>query len=154
MSDELDDELPHIESCPQKTDPTADCACEVNGVYRICVVCRQQFSKDEVRGIDKCDGCGTTMPPIHPSGFVDVRIHWYELQMLSCWAEKFVLTYERYHPQMKDALYAMTEQLELQHPFKHPLTVARQLGEMLQRNPSMTLDDDSIKPIMPKGSLQ
>lgn len=145
---------PHIDECPTKTDPTADCTCEVNGVYGMCPICRRQFSREEITGHESCPSCGGQMPPLHPSGFVEVKVHWFELQVLCSWAEKYALSWQMPHPELKDAVYAITEQLENQHPLKHRLTIARQLGEAAAANPNLTFEDSEIKPIMPKGLLQ
>ena len=146
-------ETDHIEECPRKNDAQAECKCEINGVFCVCVVCRRSYSKVEVKDMDVCPDCGVGIKPILPSDGANVRINWAELRALSSWAEAYALAYQGQYPDMLRAVYAITHELEQQFPLKPPLTVGREIGIMKELNPLMPIHGQ-IEPVMPKWRLQ
>lgn len=142
----------HIFECPQREDATAECKCEVNGVYCICIICRRPFSKAEVWNSGECPECGTKFKPLWAGGLCDVKIHWHELQSLACWAEQYGAAFSEQCPDIKKAIYAITQEIEAQHPMNSPLTLGRELGIIGQTKPVWPAGN--VEPIPPKTRLQ
>lgn len=147
---------PHQSECPQVVDVTASCTCGDNGgFYARCIVCRRAFTKPEIAEQETCPECGTTFKPIHPHYDTTARINWIELQTLACWAEQFAVAYSEQLPDMKKAVYAITQELEMQHPMKPPLTLGRELG-ILKQGPQgiLVTNVGNVEPVPPKIRLQ
>lgn len=150
----MDEDAPeHILECPQNSDPQAECKCEVNGVYARCIVCRVSFAKSDIFGMRECPECRTILTPMHPNGDTTVKVHWLELQTLACWAEQLAAHYGDVSPDMKKAVYAITHELEVQHPMNSPLTVGRELGLLREKTPTIE-SYGKIDAIAPKIRLQ
>ena len=145
-------QIDHIEECPQRLDSGAECKCEVNGVFCICVVCRRPYSKAEVRDMETCAECGVGIKPMLPNDNAKVSINWAELRMLAYWAEAYAVAYQQY-PDMLKAVYAITQEIECQHPMKSPLTAGRELGIMKEKNPLLPIHGQ-VEPVPPKWRLQ
>ena len=143
----------HVEGCPRKLDAQAECGCEVNGIFCVCVVCRRPYSKAEVGDMETCLECGVGIKPMLPRDNVAISINWAELKILSNWAEAYALAYQAHYPDMLKAVYAITNEMENQHIFKAPLTTARELGVMKEKNPLMPIQGP-LEPIPPRWRLQ
>lgn len=90
---------------------------------------------------------------MHPSSNVEVKVHWRELQTLAVWAEHYAAAFAEQYPDMQRALYAITHELEIQHPFHSPLTIGRELGIMIEKG-SFVTKQGNIEPVLPKARLQ
>lgn len=144
----------HIPDCPQKTDPEKNCICVVDGVFCRCIICRRPFDKAEALAwTGRCPECGTDFRPLHPSQNVNVKVNWLELQTICCWAEQYAAHFSLQMPDMRKALYSITDEIEQQHPLNAPLTVARELGQIKERRPDLPLIGN-IEPVPPKWRLQ
>ena len=147
----------HILECPQRVDPTAQCECELDGVYCRCIICRTSFSKKEFdHSTTRCPECGTQMNAVLARGQVSVTAIWAELRCLAVWAESFAAAYSGQNPDMLKAVYAITAELEAQHPLHSPLTVGRELGLLPEATQALyvTGSRTGIQPILPKSRLQ
>lgn len=154
MDDEDERKPPeHFYECPQRTDADAECKCEVNGIFCVCIICRRSFAKTEVWDLGRCPECQTTLKPMHPSAEVSVKVHWLELQTLACWAEQFAAMHSETCPDMKKAIYAITHEIETQYPLHAPLTLGRELGIMREKSPIVT-NIGNVEPVPPKFRLQ
>lgn len=155
MSDEEAEGPPeHISECPQKDDPTAECKCEINGVFCRCIVCRRTFAKNEVWNHGSCPECGTVFKPMFAAyKDVTIKVHWAELQTLACWAEQYAAAYSVQAPDMLRAVYAITHELEIQHPMNSSLTMGRELGIAREKSPIIGAVGN-IEPVPPKFRLQ
>ena len=143
----------HIEECPQKHDASAECQCELNGVFCICIVCRRPYSKSEVDNMETCPECGVGVKPMLPRENVSINVNWAELKILSNWAEAYALAYQVHYPDMLKAVYSITNEIEQQNPLKTPLTTGRELGVMKEKNPLMPIQGGLV-PVMPRWRLQ
>lgn len=144
----------HIPECPRRTDRTAECRCEVNGVFCICIICRRSLTRMEIKNREACPECDTHLRPIHPRNLVNVNINWEELMTLATWAEQYAAAYKGQYPDMLKAVYAITAELEDKNPMKSPLTVGRELGVMQEKNPTLPFGGGPIEPVPPKLRLQ
>lgn len=91
-----------------------------------CIECG--LDVESFKGLECCPHCGTKSPPANYADVVDVKISWYELRILTIWAERWAHTFKG-----AGTVYAIARRLQKQHPEKTiPLTLAGEVEEIKQ----------------------
>ncbi len=107
-----------------------------------CITCNQEFTKEEIKGFDKCPKCGDKGLPASPKDDVTIKINWHELRILCMWAERWAAqAKDESEIRMDVALACIAERLQKQFPKRPPLTVA---GEMEQLKKHFTVVETNI----------
>lgn len=98
--------------------------------YR-CVLCDYQVTEETLnRGLPYCSGCGTTCAPYSSELDVNVKINWFELQVLTTWAENWAQQQKRDDGDVLNAVHVIAHRVSAQHPTLPPLTLAKAVSQM------------------------
>ncbi len=98
--------------------------------YR-CVLCDYQVTEETLsRGLPYCSGCGTTCAPYSSDLDVNVKINWFELQVLVTWAENWAQQQKEDDGDALKAVHAIAHRVSAQHPNLPPLTLAKAVSQM------------------------
>lgn len=133
----------HFGGCPSVDDESAQCTCEIDGVFCRCLVCRESFPLNRVEGQAKCPKCDTAYKPMSPLDDVMIKVNWWELQILASWAEAWANQNIHTAPQMRTVLYATARELEHQCPSFNPLTVAGDNARTMASEPAPSKIDSA-----------
>jgi hypothetical protein len=109
-----------------------------------CIVCRTEFSDDEIGklGKDGCPVCGYQGLTMFINGDLNIDINWFELRLICMWAESLALQVGDTHG--LNAFYSMVNEIKKQLPECGKIT-------MFDAPPDIMESTDSIKP--PDGTL-
>lgn len=95
-----------------------------------CIVCRSEFSPEELVNATGCPTCGTLSLPSYISQDHTVKINWHELRILTIWADNWAR--HMGDPQSEKLISAIVQGLEAQKPDGWPaLTVVGELEQLI-----------------------
>ena len=116
-----------------------------NSVPVICAVCSSEFSLEQIRGVNHCPECKTTIPPYSSGSVVSPALHLQELRVLTHWAAKwaeaevikdspesvvaFDNTVEKLRKQFPGVTFTMGDEIKLLRQHYKNLDVKNQKGE-------------------------
>ena len=92
-------------------------------------------------GLNTCPACGTSGLPCADDNQVDVSINWHELRILCIWAENW----QRSHAPEARTIFAIAKRLHAQHPYRTPLTLAMELGQVAERFSDVSVSDPLLR---------
>lgn len=96
-----------------------------------CVVCRSEFSDDEIVGALQCPKCGDTGVPMSISEDIEVKINWHELRILCIWAKNFAESISKETTGATETVDAIVDSLSKYRPCgAAPLSVKEEFQEM------------------------
>ena len=98
--------------------------------YR-CILCDHQVTEETLsRGLPYCPGCGTTCAPCRSNLDVNVKVNWFELQVLVTWAENWAQQQKGDDGEVLKAVHAIAHRVSAQYPSLPPLTLAKAVSQM------------------------
>lgn len=100
-----------------------------------CIHCRSEFTDKEIQIASECPACGTKSIPCLISEDVSIKINWHELRVLTMWAEKWVMAAA--DEEALTTITAITHALEKQYPLHTPLTLSKEIQQLMQRYPEL-----------------
>jgi hypothetical protein len=102
-----------------------------------CLICRSEFSIDQLRDIKCCPNCGDTGQPLAIEDDVAITINWHELRILCSWAAKWcehmAASDQSWTSDKRQAIYSIVGALQEQYPGFQPLGL---VGELVKLNRS------------------
>ncbi|RLD65132.1 MAG: hypothetical protein DRI84_07440 [Bacteroidetes bacterium] len=79
-----------------------------------CIVCRTEFTDEEIKGNQGCPICGYRGLTMFTDGDINIDINWFELRLLCMWAEALALQVGDKHS--LNAFYSMVNEIKEQLP--------------------------------------
>lgn len=118
-----------------------------------CVICRTEFTDEEIANASSCPFCKSEGIPMLISEDTQIRINWHELRILTIWASNYASNCNK--PNMNSALASILKHLELQRPDGTfaPLTLLGELKELVN-DPRIKGDIEMVDPRGQKTIIQ
>lgn len=92
-----------------------------------CTTCGHRVGSFE--GLKACPACGSAGIHCADANQVDVNVNWHELHILCVWAENFARQHD-----LQTTVFTIARRLQAQHPDRHPLTLAGELGDLAKQH--------------------
>jgi hypothetical protein len=109
-----------------------------------CIDCGKDIESFE--GLETCPFCGSSSTPCSYKTQVEIKINWFELQILTIWAERWAQ--ECIGPSGAKTIYAIAERLQKQHPDNVVLSLKAQIAE-LKKDPHIGDIETNIPGMLP-----
>jgi hypothetical protein len=95
-----------------------------------CLICNQEFTKEDLKHASSCPKCGNTGLPADSKDDVVIKINWHELRILTIWAENYARSIkdDKTKPQLTIACIA--RRIQKQYPDRTPLTLAGEIEQI------------------------
>ena len=107
-----------------------------------CVVCRTEFSNDEIKKNKGCPVCGYQGLTMLTNGDINIDINWFELRLMCMWAEALALQVGDTHT--LNAFYSIAREIKNQIPEAGRITMFDKPPE--SDNETEFMLDDSLPP--------
>lgn len=91
-----------------------------------CTLCGGRYTQEQIEGMDRCPGCGSSGVPCAPGQDYDLRVNWHELRILIIWAENWARQIAdkcREDNDPRRVVAAIARRLQAQKPDEIPLTL-------------------------------
>src|SRR3972149_6815884 len=115
----------------------------LNKKYARCLICNQEFTKEEIKECISCPKCGNKGLPSNLKEDVIVKINWHELHILCVWAENWarqIKDISDTQPQL--TISCIAKRIQKQYPNKTPLTLAGEIEEVKKEFPTIETNID------------
>lgn len=108
-----------------------------------CLICNEEFTKEELEGVFCCPKCGNSGLPADPKEDVNIKINWHELRILTIWAENYARSIKDDKTQPQLTIACIARRIQKQYPDKTPLTLAGEI-EQIRTNTDFKITETNI----------
>lgn len=124
-----------------------------------CLLCRTEFTEQELHGATACPTCGTTGVPSAIAEDVQISINWHELRVLVIWAENWETQLHRNgqaSPGNKPGVIAAIakEMMRFRPEGAAPLRLFDEIRELQNEYPDAEMLDGAGNVLVPKVTKQ